>query len=173
MNESGGCFWVQAMAGTECAAWIQAWGSIGAILVAVLVGVFQLRHAAKVEAARRAEPLRWLETLLGEAASVAWKFLRAWDGPAPPTERYLLSLAERFEVAAKVIREMPLAAITNHAALEGILRAQAALPILLPTILSGTRLSDPEQMARLSMAQEELTAAENAVRGEAKRIEHA
>lgn len=52
MNVWDTCFFVPGFNRSECAAWVQAWGSIGAVLVAIFLPPWIERRRARVAAAR-------------------------------------------------------------------------------------------------------------------------
>jgi hypothetical protein len=69
------CMLVPGLSRAECASWVQAWGSIAAILVAVWLANAQIRHARKLEEDKQIESdvqrLEVLRALMARAHNLA------------------------------------------------------------------------------------------------------
>lgn len=124
MNVWQTCFLVPGLTRSECASWVQAWGSILAIFAAVILALWQqrrLRNDEKTKARARAEvvgtsmllqlpPVRGgIAAIRGtasegaEANNSASVLLQIYEGLPFPTEADMLILAEHDRACARTL----------------------------------------------------------------------
>lgn len=123
------CFLVPGIGQSACAAWVQAWGTIAAVVGAVWIGQRQAFAARKLEADKRhLDDLLKMEIvceLFAEAAHVAEQLGGASTqrSPQPPTYRHI----ERAGELEQAFRALPLFAMPGRGIALAALEAPKAL----------------------------------------------
>lgn len=77
------CMLVPGFSRSECASWVQAWGSVLAILAAPAIAMWQMQHHAKAGELERARSLltrlNSFRLLVMQAKALGTEVYRAWD----------------------------------------------------------------------------------------------
>ena len=110
------------------ASWVQAFGSIGAILISVWTSVWSVNRAHRLQA--QAETTRTLEVvfqLVGGAALVADKYfvLQKSNGPATPGELVMMGI--EFEAFADAIHRLDPSRLDRYEIVEAALVTEMTL----------------------------------------------
>lgn len=148
------CVLVPGFSRSECASWVQAWGSIGAILMAAW-GVhrahqLQIAHKKSEEAAEYTRFLETLFQLLGVTRQIADKIVRLEGGPgagSSPDDRRTM-LAE-LSALADALKRMDLARLDRYDYVESWLVGDA----LTRKLIDAVKLVDaPGKVSQLEQA---------------------
>lgn len=114
-------FW--ALKPSDCAAWVQAWGSVGALAVGVGVVAWQLGHRSKeLERLRRDEVRRWRAIAL--AVHTAAKLRLELELAAVISLRGPKSANDTFRRAAAVLTDVRASDLVNAELMSAVLAAR-------------------------------------------------